>query len=136
MTCDGAVCCLGFNGFPIRRQKHGCHQTKRAKALRDGVRLYIAVVVLTGPDKTAFPLKGASNHIVDQAVLIGDARVGIFVFEFSLIGFFEQILKATVVLLEDRIFCRQEDRPVFLSTKNTILKQYDGRFKDLFEETY
>lgn len=26
--------------------------------------------------------------------------------------------------------------PVFLSTKNTILKQYDGRFKDLFEETY
>ena len=26
--------------------------------------------------------------------------------------------------------------PVLLSTKNTILKQYDGRFKDLFEETY
>ncbi len=26
--------------------------------------------------------------------------------------------------------------PVFLSTKNTILKQYDGRFKYLFEEIY
>ena len=26
--------------------------------------------------------------------------------------------------------------PVFLSTKNTILKKYDGRFKDLFEEVY
>jgi isocitrate dehydrogenase len=26
--------------------------------------------------------------------------------------------------------------PVFLSTKNTILKAYDGRFKDLFEEVY
>jgi isocitrate dehydrogenase len=26
--------------------------------------------------------------------------------------------------------------PVYLSTKNTILKAYDGRFKDLFEETY
>ncbi len=26
--------------------------------------------------------------------------------------------------------------PVFLSTKNTILKAYDGRFKDLFEEIY
>ncbi len=26
--------------------------------------------------------------------------------------------------------------PVFLSTKNTILKKYDGRFKDLFEEIY
>jgi isocitrate dehydrogenase len=26
--------------------------------------------------------------------------------------------------------------PVYLSTKNTILKAYDGRFKDLFEEVY
>ena len=26
--------------------------------------------------------------------------------------------------------------PVFLSTKNTILKAYDGRFKDLFQEIY
>jgi len=26
--------------------------------------------------------------------------------------------------------------PVYLSTKNTILKRYDGRFKDLFQEVY
>ena len=26
--------------------------------------------------------------------------------------------------------------PLYLSTKNTILKKYDGRFKDLFEEVY
>ncbi len=26
--------------------------------------------------------------------------------------------------------------PMYLSTKNTILKAYDGRFKDIFEETY
>ncbi len=26
--------------------------------------------------------------------------------------------------------------PLFLSTKNTILKKYDGRFKDIFEEVY
>ena len=26
--------------------------------------------------------------------------------------------------------------PVYLSTKNTILKNYDGRFKDFFEEVY
>ncbi len=26
--------------------------------------------------------------------------------------------------------------PLYLSTKNTILKRYDGRFKDIFEETY
>ncbi|CAB4023330.1 isocitrate dehydrogenase [NADP] cytoplasmic-like, partial [Paramuricea clavata] len=26
--------------------------------------------------------------------------------------------------------------PLYMSTKNTILKRYDGRFKDLFEEIY
>ena len=26
--------------------------------------------------------------------------------------------------------------PVYMSTKNTILKRYDGRFKDLFQEVY
>jgi isocitrate dehydrogenase len=30
----------------------------------------------------------------------------------------------------------QRGYPVYLSTKNTILKAYDGRFKDLFEEIY
>jgi isocitrate dehydrogenase len=30
----------------------------------------------------------------------------------------------------------QRNYPVYLSTKNTILKAYDGRFKDLFEEIY
>ncbi|CAB4935121.1 unannotated protein [freshwater metagenome] len=30
----------------------------------------------------------------------------------------------------------QRKFPVFLSTKNTILKAYDGRFKDIFEEIY
>ncbi|GIR97254.1 MAG: hypothetical protein CM15mP100_4740 [Alphaproteobacteria bacterium] len=26
--------------------------------------------------------------------------------------------------------------PVYLSTKNTIMKVYDGRFKDLFQEVF
>ena len=30
----------------------------------------------------------------------------------------------------------QRKYPVFLSTKNTILKSYDGRFKDIFQEIY
>ncbi len=30
----------------------------------------------------------------------------------------------------------QRKFPVYLSTKNTILKKYDGRFKDLFEEVF
>lgn len=30
----------------------------------------------------------------------------------------------------------QKQWPLYLSTKNTILKQYDGRFKDIFEDIY
>lgn len=26
--------------------------------------------------------------------------------------------------------------PLYMSTKNTILKKYDGRFKDIFQEVY
>ncbi|MEQ8639510.1 MAG: NADP-dependent isocitrate dehydrogenase [Alphaproteobacteria bacterium] len=33
-------------------------------------------------------------------------------------------------------FGLQRGYPVYLSTKNTILKVYDGRFKDLFQEVY
>ena len=30
----------------------------------------------------------------------------------------------------------EKEWPVYLSTKNTILKKYDGRFKDIFQEVY
>ncbi|MGB5947766.1 MAG: NADP-dependent isocitrate dehydrogenase [Parvibaculum sp.] len=33
-------------------------------------------------------------------------------------------------------FGLDRDYPVYLSTKNTILKAYDGRFKDIFQEVY
>jgi len=34
------------------------------------------------------------------------------------------------------IFSLGREWPLYLSTKNTILKKYDGRFKDLFQEVY
>ena len=30
----------------------------------------------------------------------------------------------------------KENNCLYMSTKNTILKSYDGRFKDLFQEIY
>lgn len=33
-------------------------------------------------------------------------------------------------------FALQREWPLYLSTKNTILKKYDGRFKDIFQEIY
>ncbi|CAF1376774.1 unnamed protein product [Adineta steineri] len=33
-------------------------------------------------------------------------------------------------------FALEKNYPLYMSTKNTILKKYDGRFKDIFEEIY
>ncbi len=33
-------------------------------------------------------------------------------------------------------YALSKEQPLFLSTKNTILKKYDGQFKDIFEEIY
>jgi isocitrate dehydrogenase len=33
-------------------------------------------------------------------------------------------------------YALQRGWPLYLSTKNTILKKYDGRFKDIFQEIY
>ncbi len=33
-------------------------------------------------------------------------------------------------------FALQKDMPLYMSTKNTILKKYDGRFRDIFAEIY
>lgn len=33
-------------------------------------------------------------------------------------------------------YALQREYPLYLSTKNTILKRYDGRFKDIFQEIY
>lgn len=33
-------------------------------------------------------------------------------------------------------FALEREYPLYMTTKNTILKKYDGRFKDIFEEIY
>ena len=33
-------------------------------------------------------------------------------------------------------FALQREYPLYMTTKNTILKKYDGRFKDTFERIY
>ena len=34
------------------------------------------------------------------------------------------------------VMALQKKWPLYMSTKNTILKRYDGRFKDIFQEIY
>ena len=70
---DGAVRRLRLDGLAVGGHQHRRHQAQRAVALRDGVALHVAVVVLAGPDEAALPLQRGGDHVVDEPVLVGEA---------------------------------------------------------------
>ena len=72
---DGAVRGLGLDRLAVGSHQDRGHQAERAEALRDQVRLDVAVVILAGPDELAAPLERGGDHVVDQAVLIFDASL-------------------------------------------------------------
>lgn len=59
-------------------------------------------------------------------------------------SYFESIRNSINILVElfrdfahsSMQYALQRQYPLYLSTKNTILKKYDGRFKDIFQEIY
>lgn len=65
------------------------------------------------------------SHIVHEYKGAGVA-IGMFNTDASIIDFAHSSMK----------FALERKYPLYLSTKNTILKKYDGRFKDIFEEIY
>ena len=85
--------------------------------------------LVPGPGKLRLIFEGDDGEVIDREV-----------FEFPSSG-----VAMSMYNLDDSIrdFARASfnyglDRqwPVYLSTKNTIIKAYDGRFKDLFEEVF
>lgn len=56
----------------------------------------------------------------------GGVTMGMYNTDESIIGFAKSCLE----------YALEKKWPLYLSTKNTILKKYDGRFKDLFQEVY
>ncbi|OAO01169.1 NADP-dependent isocitrate dehydrogenase [Parasphingorhabdus sp.] len=86
-------------------------------------------MLIPGPGKLRLVYEGDDGSVQDEEV-----------FQFPSAG-----VAMAMYNLDDSIrdFARasmnyglQREWPVYLSTKNTIMKKYDGRFKDLFEEVF
>ena len=75
MAGDGAVRRLGLDRLAVRGHQDRGHQAQRAEALRDLVRLDVAVIILAGPDELAAPLERRGDHVVDQPMFIVDAAL-------------------------------------------------------------
>ncbi len=110
MAGDGAVGRLGLDRAAVGAHQHTGHQAEGAEPLGDGVRLDVAVVVFAGPHVTALPLQRGGDHVVDQAVFVGQVGGLEFSFELGLVDLGEEVLEAPVVALEDRVLGRHVDR--------------------------
>ncbi|MEO0619223.1 MAG: NADP-dependent isocitrate dehydrogenase [Pseudomonadota bacterium] len=85
--------------------------------------------VVPGPGKLTMTFEGADGEKIEHEVFefeSGGVAMGMYNLDSSIRDFARASLN----------FGLQRGWPVYLSTKNTILKAYDGRFKDLFQEVF
>ena len=85
--------------------------------------------VVPGPGKLRLVFEGADGNVIDREVFQfpgGGVAMAMYNLDDSIRDFARASMNYGLGL----------GWPVYLSTKNTILKAYDGRFKDLFQEVY
>ncbi|MEQ8411422.1 MAG: NADP-dependent isocitrate dehydrogenase [Erythrobacter sp.] len=85
--------------------------------------------LIPGPGKLRLVFEGADGEKIDLDVFEFESS-GVAMAMYNLDDSIRAFARASMNYGLDRKW------PVFLSTKNTIMKAYDGRFKDLFEEVY
>jgi isocitrate dehydrogenase len=85
--------------------------------------------VVPGKGKLTVKFEGADGTVIEHEVYQyqgGGVALSMYNTDDSIRGFARACMNMGL----------QKKWPVYLSTKNTILKKYDGRFKDIFEEVY
>jgi isocitrate dehydrogenase len=86
-------------------------------------------MVVPGPGKLRLVFEGADGQVIDREVFNfpgGGVAMAMYNLDDSIRDFARSSFNYGLNL----------GWPVYLSTKNTILKAYDGRFKDLFQEVF
>lgn len=101
----GTVSSFSLHSLTIRSDENRGHQTKRSVTLCENIRLYVAVVVLAGPHKTALGLEHLCNHIVNETMFIPNSKSIELFLVVLLVNSLEDILKATIVSLQDGVLC-------------------------------
>jgi len=85
--------------------------------------------VVPGKGKLTMKFEGEDGKVIEHEVFQfkgAGVAMGMYNLEDSIFGFARACMNVAL----------SKKWPLYLSTKNTILKKYDGRFKDIFEEVY
>ncbi|MXP24782.1 NADP-dependent isocitrate dehydrogenase [Altererythrobacter indicus] len=85
--------------------------------------------LVPGPGKLRLVFEGDDGEVIDREVFQFPSA-GVAMSMYNLDDSIRDFARASFNYGLDRGW------PVYLSTKNTIIKAYDGRFKDLFEEVF
>jgi len=85
--------------------------------------------VVPGPGKLTIRWQGEDGAVIEHEVFDYPAG-GVALAMYNLDASIEEFARASLTYGLARHY------PVYLSTKNTILKAYDGRFKDIFQRIY
>ena len=86
-------------------------------------------MLFPGKGKLTLKWTGANGEVIEKDVFDAPSA-GIYMGMYNLDQSIRDFARACFN------FALQRKYPLYLSTKNTILKKYDGRFKDLFQELY
>jgi isocitrate dehydrogenase len=82
-----------------------------------------------GPGKLTIKFEGVDGEVIEREVFDAPSS-GVTMAMYNLDDSIRDFARASMNYALTRGY------PLYLSTKNTILKQYDGRFKELFAEIY
>ncbi|MFN9926543.1 MAG: NADP-dependent isocitrate dehydrogenase, partial [Phenylobacterium sp.] len=85
--------------------------------------------VVPGPGKLTVKFEGADGKVIEHEVYDFKGP-GVAMAMYNVEASIRDFAKACFN------YALQRKYPLYLSTKNTILKAYDGRFKDLFQEVF
>lgn len=86
-------------------------------------------MLIPGPGKLRLVFEGDDGSVQDEEVFQFPSS-GVAMAMYNLDDSIRDFARASMN------YGLQREWPVYLSTKNTIMKKYDGRFKDLFEEVF
>ena len=87
------------------------------------------MIRVPGPGRLTLKFEGSDGEIIEKEVF-EFKDPGVAMAMYNLDGSIRDFARASLNYGLARKY------PVYLSTKNTILKSYDGRFKDIFQEIY
>ena len=104
MSGDCAVCRFRFDSLAVGRHEDRGHQAERTESLCHAVGLHVAIIVLARPDVSAVPFQRASDHIVDETVLVCQACRLELILEFGFENLGEDVFEFTIIRFEDGVF--------------------------------